>query len=68
MPLAVGEGVQHEEEDIVVWWYLAGRPVAVGDILHFEQEKKAFGKMGIMDMLDRAKAEHLLEIPNVRIC
>ncbi len=57
MFLVVEEIVQLEEEDKVVWWNMAGRPVVVRDILHFEQEKEVIGTLGMSDSLDRAKAE-----------
>ena len=65
--LSAFEEIVRPEAVIFDGWNTVDRPVAVGEILHFEQEKKAFGTLGIGDSLDRAKAEHLPGIADVWI-
>ena len=64
----MGEVVRLEVENIFDVWNTAGRPMAVGEMLQFWKEKKAFGLWDLWDSLDRAKADHSSVISGVWRC
>ena len=65
MLLAFEKVVRFEEEEISDRKNMVGRTMEVGEILHFELERKASGMLGITD---RVEAEHLTAMEDMWIC